>query len=259
MVLGICMGRLLRAAGTALLLAMTVPGLAAAQTASSGSSATGTQQAPSAPSVNATTPAPASGPSGGSGPTAQSSAGAPAGPQSGGAAGGPQPGGATSAASAAPGKPATVPQQFRNIRLGMTLDQVKSALLKDPYFDYKGPPDVSMLASPDENLIETSGYSFISRALFQFYQKKLYIMILMLNPQEISYYTMYTTLRKKYGPSTSLSPDEVVWDSPQVRLSLERPLTIKYIDMSVFNRLKKAGKMKQSERSISRDAFLNQF
>lgn len=160
--------------------------------------------------------------------------------------------------SAAP-VPATIPDSFREIRLGMTLDAVESALEKDPYFNYQGPPDVSMLASPDENLIETSGYSYISRAFFQFYQKKLYIMILMLNPSEISYYTMYTTLVDKYGPSTSLSPGEVVWESPKYRLSLERPLSVKYIDRSVFDRLKAAGKMKQSERSTSREQFLNQF
>lgn len=154
---------------------------------------------------------------------------------------------------------AAVPDSFREIRLGMTLDEVKNALEKDPYFNYRGPPDVSMLASPDENLIETTGYSFISRAFFQFYEKKLYIMILMLNPSEISYYSMYTTLTAKYGPSSSLSPEEVVWESPQYRLSLERPLSVKYIDRTVFDRLKEAGKMKQSERSISRDQFLNQF
>ena len=141
----------------------------------------------------------------------------------------------------------------------MTISEVESVLKNDPYFDYTGPPDISMLATPDENLIETTGYSFISRAFFQFYQKKLYTMILMLNPQEISYYTMYTTLSEKYGPSSSLSPDEVVWESPKYRLSLERPLSVKYIDMSVFNHLKEAGKMQQSQRSISRDQFLNQF
>ncbi len=156
-------------------------------------------------------------------------------------------------------QPAPVPDSFRKIRLGMTISEVESVLKNDPYFDYKGPPDVSMLAAPDENLIETTGYSFISRAFFQFYQKKLYTMILMLNPQEISYYTMYTTLSEKYGPSSSLSPDEVVWESAKYRLSLERPLSVKYIDMSVFNHLKEAGKMQQSQRSISRDQFLNQF
>lgn len=141
----------------------------------------------------------------------------------------------------------------------MTVDEVETALKQDPYFDYRGPPDLSMLASPNESLIETQGYSFIRRAFFQFYDKKLYIMTLMLNPSEISYYTMYTTLIAKFGQSTSLSPEEVVWESTDYRLSLERPLSVKYIDKSVFDRLKEAGKMKQSDRSVSRDQFLNQF
>ena len=155
--------------------------------------------------------------------------------------------------------PAPVPDSFRQIRLGMTIDEVELALKQDPYFDYRGPPDLSMLASPNENLIETKGYSFISRAFFQFYDKKLYIMTLMLDPSAISYYSMYTTLIAKYGQSTSLSPEEVVWESATYRLSLERPLSVKYIDKSVFDRLKEAGKMKQSNRSVSQDQFLNQF
>ena len=234
------MRRFVRAACAALLLAAMSPALAAAQSAAGSSPQTGTPSSTPTPSA---TPAASPGATPGAGGAATTGLTAPA---------------PASAPSPVPA-PVPVPDNFRNIHLGMTLDQVKSALLKDPYFNYKGPPDVSMLASPDENLIETSGYSFISRAFFQFYQKKLYIMILMLNPREISYYTMYTTLRTKYGPSTSLSPDEVVWESPRVRLSLERPLSVKYIDRSVFNRLKEAGKMKQSERSISRDSFLNQF
>lgn len=173
----------------------------------------------------------------------------------------PAPGAALSSGKtgAAGGSAARVPDSFREIRLGMTIGEVEAALEKDPYFEYRGPPDVSMLASPDENLIETNGYSFISRAFFQFYDKKLYIMILMLDPRQISYYTMYTTLIAKYGPSTSLSPEEVIWESPSYRLSLERPLSVKYIDKSVFDRLKRAGKMKRAERSISRERFLNQF
>lgn len=171
-------------------------------------------------------------------------------------------GSATGATTPAPVGGSTgmqVPDSFREIRLGMTISEVEAALKKDPYFDYQGPPDVSMLSNPDENLIETNGYSFISRAFFQFHEKKLYTMILMLNPNEISYYTMYTTLVAKYGEPSSLSPEEVVWESADHRLSLERPLSVKYIDRSVFNRLKEAGKMKQTERSNSRDQFLNQF
>lgn len=167
--------------------------------------------------------------------------------------------GASSASAGAAAQPAPVPDSFRGIHLGMSLHAVETALEKDPYFNYQGPPDVSMLANPNEHLIETAGYSYISRAFFQFYHKKLYIMTLMLNPDEISYYTMYTTLTDKYGPSTSLSPAEVVWESKHYRLSLERPLSVKYIDRQVFDRLQAAGKMKQSERSISREHFLNQF
>ena len=141
------------------------------------------------------------------------------------------------APTALPAATNPVPDSFQGITLGMELDAVKNALKGNALFNYRGDPDVSMLPSPNENLIETAGYSYITRAFFQFYDKKLYTMIFMLDPTELSYYTMYTTLEAKYGAPVSLSPDAVVWESSTVRLSLERPLSVKYIDLGVFDKL----------------------
>jgi len=163
------------------------------------------------------------------------------------------------APTALPAATNPVPDSFQGITLGMELDAVKNALKGNALFNYRGDPDVSMLPSPNENLIETAGYSYITRAFFQFYDKKLYTMIFMLDPTELSYYTMYTTLEAKYGAPVSLSPDAVVWESSTVRLSLERPLSVKYIDLGVFDKLKAAGRMKASERAVSRDQFLSHF
>jgi len=148
---------------------------------------------------------------------------------------------------------------FREIRLGMSLDEVKTQLAKDPYFNYRGDPDVSMLLKPDDNLIECDGVSYISRAYFQFHDKQLYTITLVLDPSQIGFYALYTTLTAKYGDPASLSPEEIVWQSDRYRLSLERPLSVKWIDRQSFDQIKEAGKAQESERSLSRDEFLKEF
>lgn len=164
-----------------------------------------------------------------------------------------------------PGQPATAadsvqpPQGFRSIQLGMELEQVKQLLIEDPLFDYRGDPDISFLPLPPQTLIETSGSSFIRRAYFQFEEDLLYIIILSMDPDRLDYYTLYSTLSGKYGPPTSLDPTEAVWQFEGLRLSLERPLNVKYIDSKVFEALKEEGQVQEDLWEISKDNFLQQF
>jgi hypothetical protein len=151
------------------------------------------------------------------------------------------------------------PRGFRSIRLGMELEQVKQLLIEDPLFDYRGDPDISFLPLPPQTLIETSGSSFIRRAYFQFDQDLLYIIILSMDPDRLDYYTLYSTLSGKYGQPTSLDPTEAVWQFEGLRLSLERPLSVKYIDSTVFEALKEEGQVQEDLWEISKDNFLQQF
>jgi hypothetical protein len=151
------------------------------------------------------------------------------------------------------------PRGFRSIELGMELEQVKRLLIADPLFDYRGDPDISFLPQPPQTLIETSGSSFITRAYFQFHEDRLYIIILSLDPDRLDYYTLYSTLSEKYGEPTSLDPTEAVWVFEEVRLSLERPLNVKYIDRAVFEALKEEGQVQEDLWEISKENFLEQF
>ena len=151
------------------------------------------------------------------------------------------------------------PRGFRSIQLGMELEQVKQLLIEDPLFDYRGDPDISFLPLPPQTLIETSGSSFIRRAYFQFDQDLLYIIILSMDPDRLDYYTLYSTLSGKYGQPTSLDPSEAVWQFEGLRLSLERPLNVKYIDSTVFEALKEEGQVQEDLWEISKDNFLQQF
>lgn len=160
----------------------------------------------------------------------------------------------TGAASAA-----EAPSGFRGIELGMELQAVKDRLMEDPFFDYRGDPDVSLLPQTHETLIECRGFSYLTRAYFQFSGKKLYIMILLLDEARIDHYSLFTTLTEKYGGFTSLSPSKVVWETEETIFSLERPLSVKYVDRFVFEELKEEGQAAENLRDISRSRFLEEF
>jgi hypothetical protein len=151
------------------------------------------------------------------------------------------------------------PPGFAGIEMGMALDVVKELLKRDPQFRFRGDPDVSMLARPNESLIETEGLSFIERAYFQFYEGKLYTIILALNPERVDHYTMYTVLVDRYGEPSSLDPTEAVWEFDSIRMVLERPLSVKYIDNLVFNEILRQNARAESLNALSRERFLEQF
>jgi hypothetical protein len=148
---------------------------------------------------------------------------------------------------------------FDVFRLGMSLADLKAALGNNSFFLYNGEPDVTMLARPNTNLIDVPGISYFSRGIFQVVEGKLYSITLELNLEQISYFSMYQALTKKYGDPTALDPASARWESAAVRLSLEKPLTVKYIDMPLFLRLQKEGTAQKALQEITRDKFLENF
>ncbi|MCX7040042.1 MAG: hypothetical protein NT005_13030 [Spirochaetes bacterium] len=165
----------------------------------------------------------------------------------------------TVAAQSAVDPPRALPRGFRGLTLGMELEQVKQALAADPLYRYRGDPDVSFLPQTRQFLIECAGSSWIRRAYFQFADSGLFIMILVLDAQRLDHYSLFTALSSKYGGPSTLSPQESVWLSNQVRFSLERPLTVKYIDAEVFSRIVQKGAAAEDLDRVSRESFLEQF
>lgn len=151
------------------------------------------------------------------------------------------------------------PTGFNLIDLGQDIDSVKAALEADSNFLFRGDPDVSMLARPNEALIETSGLSYVSRAYFQFHERRLYTIILELDRERIDHFTMYTTFVGRYGDPDYLDPDEMVWDFGEVRLSLERPLRVKYVDVTAFDEILESGRREEALETMKRQRFLDQF
>jgi hypothetical protein len=55
-----------------------------------------------------------------------------------------------------------------------------------------------------------------------------------LNTALVDHYSVFTTFVARYGEPTSLNPREAVWETGETRVSIERPLTVKYIDKNKF-------------------------
>jgi hypothetical protein len=155
--------------------------------------------------------------------------------------------------------PAPLPAQYRQLRLGMSLDELKKELAADSLFEFRGDRDVSFLPVKEENLVETTGLSFIRRAFFQLRDGKVFIMAFSLDPRFMDHYSVFTTFRNKYGDPKSLNPLEAVWENDETRVSIERPLTVKYIDMNVFRQIVDEANAEEANQVFLRRMFLEEF
>ena len=152
-----------------------------------------------------------------------------------------------------------LPAEYRSIKLGMNIDAVKEALKADAVFGYRGERDVSLLPTENRSLIESAGSYFISRSWFQFYKDNLYTMIFKLNTDTVDYYSVYSKFFEKYGEPASINPQRAVWEDGHTRVVIERPLIVKYIDLTVFNELISQSMTEKAAAETNRKNFIDGF
>ena len=152
-----------------------------------------------------------------------------------------------------------LPRQFRQLILGMSLDELKDALLNDGLFHFRGDREVSFLPAREQSLVETTGSSFIRRAFFQLRDGEVFIMAFTLNTEIIDHYSIFTQFTEKYGQPSYLDPQMAVWETVETRVAIERPLTVKYIDRTVFNDILNESGLIESNQVRLRQEFLNEF
>jgi hypothetical protein len=165
-----------------------------------------------------------------------------------------------SAAEAEEPEAVPLPRSFHNIFLGIGLDTLKGYLRDDAAFNFREERDVSLLpSSPDQTLVETQGSSFIRRAFFQLSSGEVFIMSFTLNTALVDHYSVFTTFVQRYGEPTSLNPQEAVWEDEDTRISIERPLTVKYIDKNIFTALARNASPGGGRELLRRNEFLDGF
>jgi hypothetical protein len=155
---------------------------------------------------------------------------------------------------------ADLPSGYRTITLGMGIEELKEALRQDTEtYWFREDRDVYFVPLRNENYVETTGRGFIKRGFFQLKDANLFVISLELNPDRMDYYSVFTTFRSRYGEPASLDPQKAIWESETVRVSIERSLTVKYIDRAVFDAIIAESQAGKSAETVLRENFLNDF
>ena len=74
----------------------------------------------------------------------------------------------------------------------------------------------------------------------------------------MDYYSIFSKLCQKYGEPNSLDPKSAKWENDNYSMSLEKPLTLKYIDKETFKMTQNYNNIKASPTEITRDMFLDE-
>lgn len=156
-----------------------------------------------------------------------------------------------------------LPNGYKNISLGMSLEETKTELMKDSDFGYHGDRDISLLPRSNKTLIETDseyglGSSFLRHCYFQFNENKLYIITININPDKMDYYTVFTKLCQKYGEPDSLNPQCAIWKNNEISMSLEKPLTLKYVDIQTFESVQQYVDVPKATSERQQEEFLEE-
>lgn len=166
----------------------------------------------------------------------------------------------TGLACAVSGSSASLPDGFSTVKLGMSVDSVKDALKKDSQFGFRGDRDVSLAPVTKETIIETDSryapWSFLERCWFQFEEEKLYVITINIDQKKLDHYSVFSSLCKKYGNPDEISPQKAVWQNDSVIMSLERPLTLKYIDAQAFKKKMDKASVDKTYAEKSAEEFL---
>jgi len=150
----------------------------------------------------------------------------------------------------------TLAAGFDNLVLGMSFEQLGTALRAHAGFQYRGEPELSLSPDGKEKIIETKGGVFIERAVFQFADNKLFSIILDLQAAKLDYFTLYTNFVTRYGNPLLLDPRQAIWDDGTTRLLLEKPLTVKYLSVAFIEAKKKQEAGTKAMQEETRELFI---
>lgn len=148
---------------------------------------------------------------------------------------------------------------YRAVELGLSFEAAQQALRQDAGFAYRGEPDVSLRLSDGQSVIDSAGNGFIRRALLQFAADELYILALYLDRRYLDYFALFGVLRERYGDPDEISPDRALWRDERTRIELERPLTVRYLDIERFEQQRGQRRVERAMLDLNRERFLEEF
>ena len=149
------------------------------------------------------------------------------------------------------------PLGFLSIKLNMNKENVIVRLSKESIFDTSDQEKLSFRNEPDKEILKIRGINFIKMAYFHFYNDILFQITLDLDMNKISYYDVLIKLQNKYGKPIKFTPETANWENNTIKLSLQRPVILKYISINISKELLEESKESSNFYKISREKFLN--
>ena len=73
----------------------------------------------------------------------------------------------------------------------------------------------------------------------------------------MDHYSVFDTLCKKYGNPVSMNPEKSEWSDSSVIITLERPLTLKYSDKKVRDKILEQSMVEETAAEMARKDFLD--
>lgn len=156
------------------------------------------------------------------------------------------------------GEERSLPTGFRKFHFGLSRRQTEDFLKDNSFFRQFRPPELTFLNNPRRDLLTIYGKGFVKKGNFLFYKDRLFSIEILLNSDRMDYFRLFDTLFRKYGKPQTMNPKTAVWKSKETRLSLEFPLTLKYIDRKVFQEITRNDDQKKTATEESRKAFLKE-
>lgn len=132
-----------------------------------------------------------------------------------------------------------LPRGYRGYTFGLTRMQVLEKVRKDPRLRAYDADFIEGFEQENWTVLVTVGLPWFSEVFFLFYKKTLYGVVLVFDRKRYSYYEVLKSLKARYGAPTSLGQQSSVWQDKQVRLQLENTVTLKYLDIQTFQKIKK--------------------
>lgn len=150
----------------------------------------------------------------------------------------------------------TLPEGYKNIRLGMTREEVEEILKTSSDFENREEV-LTIRIEPDKQIITSEGYGYILIGYFHFSQDSLYQIFIKLDHTKIGYYNLLKNFTSKYGAPPLFEPKRAQWENDSVRLVIEKPGTLRYIYLPVWNQLLKSDLSDQKIIEKNRRNFLD--
>lgn len=149
-----------------------------------------------------------------------------------------------------------LPGGYKNIKLGMTKEEVQEVLKNSNDFENREEV-LTIRLEPDQQIITSEGYGYILIGYFHFNEDSLYQIFIKLDHTKIGYYNLLKKFTEKYGNPSTFEPKRAIWENDNIRLIIEKPGTLRYVFLPVWNSLLKSDLSDRKYIEKNRSNFLD--